>query len=423
VKRYVNGTLQNIAGVIDIAAGNWHNAALLEDGTVFVWGADDMGQLGNADGANADRPVAGAVSYNGVILTGIVAIASGGNHMLALHSSGEVYAWGSNSHGQLGDGNSGTNRYQAVKVITSSGVPLTGVTEIAGGARHSIALNNDQVYTWGDNTYGQLGKGTVGGAVAVNPEPRNLFTDTAPVADAKSLTINEDTPGAVTLSGSDPEGKPLTYGIVTAPAASKGSLSGTAPNLTFTPAPNYHGTASFTYKVNDGRYDSLPATVSITINPINDPPVVNAGPDFTSSNLGPVTLNGAVTDIDTATASLMITWSKISGPGNVIFNPANSAATQASFDAPGTYLLQLQASDGAAVVNDAVSIVVQAPVSIPAAPSNLRATRLESGKVRYEWDDNSNNEDGFIMEEKNEQGVWVEIRRTGPGINWVEVTE
>jgi alpha-tubulin suppressor-like RCC1 family protein len=423
VKRYVNGVLQNLSGVIDIAAGNWHSAALLDNGTVFAWGGDDMGQLGNAGGADPDRPVAGAVYSNGVVLTGIVAIASGGNHLLALHGNGEVYAWGSNAYGQLGDGNTGTTRFQAVKVLKSSGVALSGVSEIAAGARHSIALANDQVHTWGDNTYGQLGKGSVGGAVAAYAEARNLFTNTPPVANAVTATTDEDSACAVVLSGSDPEGKPLTFQIVTAPAASAGSLSGTAPNLTFTPALNYHGTVTFTYKVNDGQYDSPSATVTITVHPINDPPIVNAGPDLTSSTLGPVALNGSVTDIDTASGSLVITWSKISGPGTVTFKPAGSAVSQASFGEPGSYTLQLRASDGAAVVTDTVNVVIQLPVTVPAAPSNLRATRLENGKVRYEWDDNSNNEDGFIMEEKNEQGVWVEIRRTGPGVNSVEIEE
>jgi alpha-tubulin suppressor-like RCC1 family protein len=276
VKRYVDGVLQNLSGVIDIATGHGHSAALLDNGTVFAWGADDMGQLGNAGGADPDRTVAGAVYSNGVTLTGIVAIASGGNHLLALHGNGEVYAWGNNTYGQLGDGSTGTTRFQAVKVLKSSGVALGGVSEIAAGARHSIALANDQVHTWGDNAYGQLGKGTVGGAVAPYAEARNLFTNTPPVANAVTATTDEDSACAVVLSGSDPEGKPLTFQIVTAPAASAGSLSGTAPNLTFTPALNYHGTVSFTYKVNDGQHDSPPATVTITVNPINDPPVADS---------------------------------------------------------------------------------------------------------------------------------------------------
>ena len=86
----------------------------------------------------------------------------------------------------------------------------------------------------------------------------------APVVDAQSLTTNEDTAKAITLAASDVDGDSLTY-IITGP--SHGMLSGTAPNLTYTPAANYHGPDTFTFKVNDGTVDSAAATVSITVSP------------------------------------------------------------------------------------------------------------------------------------------------------------
>ena len=85
----------------------------------------------------------------------------------------------------------------------------------------------------------------------------------APVANAQAVTTNEDTAKAITLTGSDVDGNPLTYSVVTQPG--HGSLSGTAPNLTYTPAANYNGADSFTFKVNDGQADSAAATVSITV--------------------------------------------------------------------------------------------------------------------------------------------------------------
>ena len=88
-------------------------------------------------------------------------------------------------------------------------------------------------------------------------------SNTAPVANAQSVTTNEDTAKAITLTGSDADGDPLTYSVVTQPA--HGTLSGTAPNLTYTPAANYNGADSFTFKVNDGTVDSAAATVSITV--------------------------------------------------------------------------------------------------------------------------------------------------------------
>ncbi|MDH5580283.1 MAG: Ig-like domain-containing protein, partial [Bdellovibrionales bacterium] len=95
----------------------------------------------------------------------------------------------------------------------------------------------------------------------------------APIADAQNVTTDEDTPKAITLTGSDVENDPLTYTIVIQPT--NGSLSGTAPNLTYTPTAQYFGSDSFKFKVNDGTNDSNIAEVKITINPVNDAPVAN----------------------------------------------------------------------------------------------------------------------------------------------------
>jgi VCBS repeat-containing protein len=95
-----------------------------------------------------------------------------------------------------------------------------------------------------------------------------------PVANAQSVNVTQGQPKAITLTGSDVDGDALTYAIVTPPA--KGSLSGTAPNITYTPNPSYTGGDSFTFKANDGTVDSTPATLSITVS-------ATASGDFTLS--------------------------------------------------------------------------------------------------------------------------------------------
>jgi hypothetical protein len=95
-----------------------------------------------------------------------------------------------------------------------------------------------------------------------------------PVAADAAVTTDEDTPVSITLSASDAEGDPLTYGVVTPPA--HGTLTGAAPNLTYSPAANYNGADSFTFQANDGQADSNLATISITVSPVNDPPVAAA---------------------------------------------------------------------------------------------------------------------------------------------------
>ncbi|MGA1864138.1 MAG: Ig-like domain-containing protein, partial [bacterium] len=102
----------------------------------------------------------------------------------------------------------------------------------------------------------------------------NTPLNSVPIAYNQSITTSEDTPKAIILTASDPDLDPLTYTIMTQP--SHGTLSGPAPNLTYSPTANYYGSDSFTFKVNDGHGDSNIATLSITITSVNDPPVANA---------------------------------------------------------------------------------------------------------------------------------------------------
>jgi PKD repeat protein len=92
-----------------------------------------------------------------------------------------------------------------------------------------------------------------------------------PAAQDASLTVAEDTPGTMTLSATDVDGDPLVYAVVAGP--SHGTLSGAPPDLTYTPAPDYNGPDSVSFKASDGILDSNPATIAIAVNPVNDAPV------------------------------------------------------------------------------------------------------------------------------------------------------
>jgi VCBS repeat-containing protein len=153
----------------------------------------------------------------------------------------------------------------------------------------------------------KVNDGTVDSAIATVSITINAVND-APVANAQSVTTDEDTAKTITLTGSDVEGSVLTYLIVTNPT--KGTLSGTAPALTYTPTADQNGSDSFTFKVNDGSSDSVAATVSITINPINDAPVITEGPSASvamSKNGTPTafSLTLHATDVD---SSDTLTW-------------------------------------------------------------------------------------------------------------------
>ena len=113
----------------------------------------------------------------------------------------------------------------------------------------------------------------------------------APVASALSVTTDEDTPLSVTLPGTDLDADTLTFTVLANPG--HGTLTGTAPNLTYTPAANYHGPDSFTFTVSDGQATSAPATVSVTVAPVNDAPVANVqGLNTPEDTAIPVSLSG-----------------------------------------------------------------------------------------------------------------------------------
>src|SRR5207247_1563892 len=98
--------------------------------------------------------------------------------------------------------------------------------------------------------------------------------DDAPVATDQAVVTDEDAAKAITLGVTDPDSTTFTYTIGTPPA--HGTLSGAAPTLTYTPAANYNGADTITFRANDGTADSNVATVTITVNAVNDIPVAVA---------------------------------------------------------------------------------------------------------------------------------------------------
>ena len=115
-----------------------------------------------------------------------------------------------------------------------------------------------------------------------------------PVANDQSVTATEDTAMQIILTGSDPvEETPVTYSIVQGPAhGTLGELNANTGEVTYTPAENYYGSDSFTFRVYDGTNYSEAATVSITVNSVNDPPVAVAGGPYTIDEGSALTLDG-----------------------------------------------------------------------------------------------------------------------------------
>ena len=176
-------------------------------------------------------------------------------------------------------------------------------------------------------------------------------TNTPPVSNAQSVSTAEDTAKAITLTAIDAEGNTLTYTVVA--GTSHGVLTGSSPNLTYTPAANYNGPDSFTFKANDGTVDSNIATVSITVTAVNDAPIITEGTStsVTMSENGtptPFSLTLYATDVDDGDT---ITWS-ISTPASHGTTSASGTGTSKSIsyipdlDYHGSDIFVVRVSDG-----------------------------------------------------------------------------
>ena len=151
-----------LTGVTGIAAGDTHSLALKSDGTVWAWGHGGVGQLGNNSAADSSIPVEVVGPGGTGLLTGVIGISAGSGFSLALKSDGTVWGWGDNEFVQFGMGNNSSYAIP-VQVVGPGGTGvMTGVTEIAAGAEHSLALKSDgTVWAWGYGFNGRLGNNSI----------------------------------------------------------------------------------------------------------------------------------------------------------------------------------------------------------------------------------------------------------------------
>lgn len=133
---------------VQVSAGDSHSLALRANGTAWAWGTNTDGRLGDNSTTNKSSPVS---------VVGIIAdwkdISAGGSHSIAIEASGTIWAWGANSNGELGD-NTTTSRSSPVSVIGG----IVDWKDISAGGSHNLALRaNGTAWAWGLNTDGRLG--------------------------------------------------------------------------------------------------------------------------------------------------------------------------------------------------------------------------------------------------------------------------
>ncbi len=201
------------------------------------------------------------------------------------------------SHGTLG----------LIGTVGCSGVPSS--------CSANVTYTPDANYNGSDSFSFRVNDGTVYSSAATVSITVAAVND-LPSADAKTATTDEDAPKTVTLTGSDTEGSALTFSIVSGPShGTLGSIgtvtcsgipSSCSADVIYTPAADYNGSDSFTYKVNDGTDDSNTATVSITVNAVNDAPVCQDVSITTAEDTAGETSPNC-SDVDSATLTYTVT--------------------------------------------------------------------------------------------------------------------
>lgn len=144
----VSGTsLAVLEDVRSVAAGGDFTVALKTDGTLWAWGGNDYGQLGNGTVVSAAQPVQ--------VLDQVTAVSAGDYHVAAIRADGTLWTWGDNLYGQLGDGTRDS--------MSAPHQVLADVRFAVMGDYHAAAISTDgTLYTWGSNLDGQLGNGGLG---------------------------------------------------------------------------------------------------------------------------------------------------------------------------------------------------------------------------------------------------------------------
>jgi|GEM_PF-2256943 len=326
--------------------------------------------------------------------------------------------------------------YLTISFIQDIPAPSANITAVPD----AINVDDTSLLTWssslanGCSIEPGIGDVDCNGSTTVSPDETTTYTFTAagpggtttagaiithvnssPVANHQSVNSSEDVEAPIILTASDPDNDTLLYYIISSP--SHGSLSGEAPNLTYTPETNYNGADSFTFSVNDGLVDSNTATVQINILSVNDAPIANAGSDQTLFKGDMVYLNGSQSsDIDGDPLSYQ--WTIISKPslsGVSLIDPISSNPSFLA-DKSGSYEIALTVNDGTAeslpdtVIITADTQMINVPnvagMSQSAAESVIVEAGLIIGSITTAYDETIS--EGHVISQNPASGIAIE---------------
>jgi alpha-tubulin suppressor-like RCC1 family protein len=334
----LNGTTVAPAGTFkQVSGGRYSNCAIRTDNTAICWGY--------SDGAN-NPPAAlyRQISDDGVEACGI-------------KTNGTLVCWGTNYSGEAPrlaitpatlPGGTVTVAYS--QQLSASGGTAPRQFSYSGTLPPGLSLSSTGLLS---------GTPSTGGTYTFTVQARDsfyipveavrtytIYINRPPSATNQMVTTNEDTPKTISLPASDPDNDPLVWTISD---PGHGTISGTPPNVTYTPDANWFGVDSFTFRVNDGTVDSRTATLSIMVNAVNDAPVPPVQPNVIWKTTQAYHLSiGPFTDVDSTTLTYMARLSSGAAlPAWLSFHSATRtfSGTPAAAD-KGDYTLHVIASDG-----------------------------------------------------------------------------
>ena len=325
---------------IDIDAGHFH-ACAIDDTGVVCWGGDSSNEtavpyLINPRQLSAGMRYTCVLDDTGVVCWGSnadnrltipalinpVAVSAGGSFSCALDNTG-VVCWGNNNDGQLN-------------------VPeLVNPVSISSGSTHACAIDDTGVVCWGDDGMGQASPPSITNPVQISAgllhtcamsdvstipicwgvpnrypvaEVNQETENTQPFANNSNVYLSEDRSAQITVRASDLDGNQLEYVLVNGP--SNGVISGSLPNITYTPGNNFSGTDTIEFIVNDGMVDSNKAVVSFFVSEVNDAPLIGGQSSGTAYVDHQYYFKPRVSDVDDE----LFTYSILNRPAWAAFN-------------------------------------------------------------------------------------------------------
>jgi len=182
--------------VMAVSAGNRHTAALMADGSLWSWGNNGNGQLGDGTRGNQRHsPV--------WVMDNVDSVSASGNYTMAITTDGDLWGWGSNEVGQLGDGTT-ADSYSPVWIMDNVvTVSARNSPEPTAGGHTMVIRADDSLWSWGHNTFGQLGNGTRSWFGIPHPNPVKIMENVAEVSAGFENTLVITTDGCLWAWGAN----------------------------------------------------------------------------------------------------------------------------------------------------------------------------------------------------------------------------